>query len=180
MKAFVSTIVKWNQDDFNALLCEARNNGAVIVDAIERVGESVPRFADACGFLNVTDLVQREQQVQEVTACAQGFEVRVGVCVCTEKSAVRANEALFAFLVEDVVAEDPVGGLLARLVKVRVGLPGEVAQGDEVGEVNFRGNRRHGEYWKLTFFRCWLIFSPSLLVYIERWSCGYDITTLAL
>lgn len=81
----------------------------------------------ACGpstirGLLVTNLVEDEEQVDKVAACPELFVPGVWVGMRAEKLALALREESTALLVgEDTIAVDPVSGLSAGTLPVRIG-----------------------------------------------------------
>ena len=77
----------------DSLLREARDDGAFVIYAVQRVDERVPCRVHAGDVLRVADFVECEQEVEEIAARAQRLQVSICVRVGAEERAIRAGES---------------------------------------------------------------------------------------
>ena len=87
-------------------------------------------------ILVIADFVDNEEQVDEVTDCAEFFEPRMRIGVRDQKFVVTLDEESPLPVGEDIVAVDPSSGLCCSFPVVGVGgsLKG-LREGEEIGEV---------------------------------------------
>ncbi len=86
----------------------------------------------------VADLVNREQEVDEITARSELFIASVGVSMRAQKLTPSLLEESAFSILEDIEAQNPFGGFCGRLGVVGVGAPIERADGEKV-----RKSERH-------------------------------------
>jgi hypothetical protein len=87
-------------------------------------------------ILVIADFVNNEEQVDEVTDCAEFFITRMRIGVRNQKFVVTLDEKGPLSVGEDIVAVDPSPGLCCSFPVVRVGgsLEG-LREGEEIREV---------------------------------------------
>ena len=87
-------------------------------------------------ILVIADFVNNEEQVDEVTDCAEFFIPRMRIGVRNQKLVVTLDEKSPLSVGEDIVAVDPRTGLCCGFPVMRVGgsLEG-FREGEEIGEV---------------------------------------------
>lgn len=131
----------------NVLSRHLRNFRAVIPFGILKYLEKDAACGPStiCGLL-VTDLVEDEEEVDEVAACAELFVAGVGIGMRAEELALTLREESAALLVgEDAIAVDPVSRLSAGTLPVRIsGVRERGGQREKVREDELSDDSRHG------------------------------------